>query len=158
MGLHSQLQPASGKVSLALQCSHPLIRHPRKLFALLVTVLPFWMFFRSIGGMAEAVTRFYTLALPGIAVMVSVGVGAGLQQIPRHDRWSLTPKIRGTIFSTVVLALVLGWIPSWMATDADWRTPTDCWDAPLSRISEFYGADPETGRPQAGGTALRDVE
>jgi hypothetical protein len=125
-----------------------LFRKPRTLLTLAVTTLPFWMFFRSIGDMAEATPRFYTHALPGVAIIVAVGVGAALQQLPRRPVLSLPGWCRATVFVGVVMALVMGWIPSWMAPDASWRSSMDCWNKPLTRLPEFHGADPSVGRPQ----------
>jgi hypothetical protein len=124
------------------------IRRPRILAALAVTALPFLVSYRSIGGMTELSSRFYTHALPGIAVAAGVALGMALRTVPRWKHKGLGPVPRAALLVLVLLSLVLGWLPSWMATSATWRTPYSCHQRDLAGLPDYYGADPETGRLQ----------
>ena len=97
--------------------------------------------------------------------LLNRGTGAVLTHIPYLTQESISQgkirpgslvRYRGMVqdvfdpeyFVGVVMALVMGWIPSWMAPDASWRSSMDCWNKPLTRLPEFHGADPSVGRPQ----------
>jgi hypothetical protein len=113
-----------------------------------VTVLPFWVSYQSIGGMTELSARFYTHALPGIAVVAGVAMGMLFRVIPRWSHRGLPRPGRAALLLALLLALIMGWLPSWMATNAGWRTPFSCHQRDLTHLPDYFGADPETGRLQ----------
>lgn len=130
-------------------CLAVLIRKPKAMLALAVSVFPFWMSLRSIGGMAEDSARFYIHALPGTAILLAVGMGAAIQQIPRWTGLKMPQWARATVLCSLLLAMLLSWIPSWMAPDATWRSPLTCWDRPLIRdLPEANTATTTVSRPQ----------
>ena len=130
-------------------CLAVLLRKPKELLALVVSVFPFWMSLRSIGGMAEDSARFYIHALPGTAILLAVGMGAATQQIPRWKGLKIPQWARATLLCSIVLALLMNWIPSWMAPDATWRSPMTCWDRPLIRdLPEAQSSTGQNIRPQ----------
>lgn len=105
-----------------------LLPRPRALLALGVTVLPFAVSFHNIGGAAELSMRFYVHALPGVAVVLGVAAGSVMMRAPRLPWSGPPPSLRGALVAVLGLGLVLGWVPTWLAVDAQWRAPLYCYD------------------------------
>jgi hypothetical protein len=111
-----------------------LLRRPRALLALAVTVLPFAVSFQGIGDAAEQSARFYTHALPGVAAVLGVAAGAVMALAPRLPWPGPPPVVRGLLIAALGLALVLGQVPTWLSVEADWRAPVYCYDGARSLL------------------------
>ncbi|MDG1478159.1 MAG: hypothetical protein P8R54_01145 [Myxococcota bacterium] len=113
-----------------------LLRRPRVLLALAATVLPFAVSFHSIGDAAELSARFYAHALPGVAVVMGVAVGAVVTLTPRLPWSGPPPVLRGLAVAGIGLALVMGWLPTWLSVTAAWREPVYCYDGVREMLVE----------------------
>jgi hypothetical protein len=116
-----------------------LLRRPRALVALVASVLPFLIAFRSIGTSAELSARFYIHALPGIAVVLGVAGGAVMAAAPRLPWRGPPPWLRGLLIAVAALLFVFGPVPSWLALDAPWREPLPCHDGARKALVRSHG-------------------
>ncbi len=116
-----------------------LLRRPRALLTLAVTVLPFAVSLYSIGDAAELSARFYAHALPGVAAVMGAAFGAVMALAPRLPWSGPPPVLRGLVVAGVGLALVMGWLPTWLSVTADWREPVYCYDGARRMLPEALG-------------------
>ncbi|MGC6510491.1 MAG: hypothetical protein ACON4U_18885 [Myxococcota bacterium] len=96
---------------------------PWKMIGLLSSLTPFIAAFIGIETMVEQHIRFFTHALPAVALLGGV---ACAQFLYVGDRFSLFQKPisyawRISLFGTLSLLLVLGVWPTWISPKADWR-------------------------------------
>ncbi len=132
-----------------------LARRPRALLALLVTCVPFLAAFRGMDVRLQHNARFFTQALPAVAVLCGVGFAGlhGLVPSRGFGRW-LPRRLGGLLAAALaiggLLAIVLGAVPSAASPNAEWRrvwSGPDSSSAEVLRAIEAGGLDRQAGPP-----------
>ncbi len=102
-----------------------LVRRPRLALAVAATAAPFAIAFHGQQGMAEIRVRFLCQAMPGLALLVGVGVGALVDGLPGPLRGQegQSHPVRALIAGGLVLAVTLGEISTPASPWARWRRP-----------------------------------
>jgi len=101
------------------------IRRPRTALAVAATAAPFAIAFHGQMGMAEIRVRFLCQAMPGLAMLVGVGLGEVVDMLPgpmKGDKQHSHP-VRALIAGGLVLAVTMGEISTKASPWARWRRP-----------------------------------
>lgn len=112
------------------------LRKRRETLAILmVSVVPFAVGFIAQHGMAEIFARFLAQLLPGVAVLLGVGLGQLIDDLPgpgQHGtRWA---PVRTLVAFGITMQIVLGNLHTPLSPHANWRRPWPAMDIELSRV------------------------
>jgi len=104
-------------------CFLLLARKPKALVAVIATVLPFALAFNGQANLAEIRVRFLCQILPGLAVLIGIGLGTLVDDFPSirgRARWS---TLRRVVAYGILLATVTGTVSTIISPWARWRRP-----------------------------------
>jgi len=101
------------------------IRRPWAALAIAATAAPFALVFHGQQGMAEIRVRFLCQAMPGLAMLVGVGLGGVIDMLPGplKGKESQSHPVRAVLAGGLVLAVTLGEISTAASPWARWRRP-----------------------------------
>lgn len=124
-------------LSCALAAAAGLCFKPWRFIGFLAALCPFVAAFIGIESMVEQHIRFFTHALPGVAVLGGVAAA----QVFRfgcsfNKRYRLPPLCLGACVCILGLSVALGWIPTWMSPETSWRPLWKVSASTLSKIQE----------------------
>ena len=129
-----------------------LRKRRRTLAILAVSVAPFAVGFVAQQGMAEIFARFLAQLLPGLAVLLGVGLAVLLEAIPLPtSRTALFSRARTAGAVLLGLAIVLGTL----STPAD---PYASWRRPWPHVGELNRVDPRRPAPDLNPMGVACVE
>jgi len=102
-----------------------LVGRPRACFAIMITVAPFAVAFHGQQEMAEIRVRFLCQIMPGLAVLLGVGLGRLVDGLPGPWRSSSqrSHPVRSIVAGGVVFAIVTGEVSTDVSPWARWRRP-----------------------------------
>ena len=104
-------------------CLLVMARRPKALVALTATVLPFALAFNGQANLAEIRVRFLCQILPGLAVLIGVGLGTLVDDFPSLRGRSRWPALRRVVACGVLLATTTGTVSTSISPWARWRRP-----------------------------------